>query len=674
MILQQHQPEPRGASLPRGHDLPYVLSLLIPFAVYDLALKLLLILPARQDPATTQALGLMQIRLPAPEAPGFVDALGLLQSDLCFCLGYILLWVALFAVARKGVLRRIIVGLFHTLTIYIALIVTIAYQYFKVTGSTLDSDTLFHGLSSLDELKGLIASEAPTSILALLFVALAYSALGPPIIRSLIHRQRARFAPTFPDRSSDRRAALRPLLLGLVAAVLFVCSLLPGVGSAGVSKSFARDAFVNVIVTSVHAAPATELPARGADLGSARLPSAARLRPTATTRPRNVVLIFLESTRAGATTPYNKALPTTPFMDELAQRSLLVEQAYAIIPHTHSALTATNCGIDPPLYAVGSTVLGIPGVLPEICLPHLLRAQGYNTAFFKSTGKGFENSQQIIRNLGYEDSFALEDMNTKGFERTNYFGFEDEIMLEPSRAWLEKRRDTPFLAAYLTSAPHHDYRAPQQRHGRVAFTDNDVVNRYLNSVRNQDFFLKQLFDQYRQLGLYDNTVFILLGDHGQGFGEHGRNGHDNAIYDEGLRIPLLIHDPQRFQQGARLEGPVNQLDILPTVADLLGYTLEGEGYSGSSLLEPLPAGRTLTFMCAGAKACMASLTGTEKYINHFDDRPDEVFDLANDPAERSNLASARSPEELKQRRSDLLAWRAMVGAMYDARMRQLSAK
>ena len=72
-----------------------------------------------------------------------------------------------------------------------------------------------------------------------------------------------------------------------------------------------------------------------------------------------------------------------------------------------------------------------------------------------------------------------------------------------------------------------------------------------------------------------STVFVLLGDHGQGFGEHGRNGHDNAIYEEGLRIPLLIHDPQRYKQGTRLEGPVSQLDILPTVADLLGYNDRG---------------------------------------------------------------------------------------------------
>ena len=239
-------------------------------------------------------------------------------------------------------------------------------------------------------------------------------------------------------------------------------------------------------------------------------------------------------------------------------------------------------------------------------------------------------------------------------------------MLEPSRAWLEQHGDGPFLAAYLTSAPHHDYLAPQKRYGRIAFTDNDEINRYLNSVRNQDFFLKQLIAQYRQLGLYEDTIFILLGDHGQAFGEHGRSVHGDAIYEEGLRIPLLIHDPRRFKEGVRLEGPVDQLDILPTVADLLGYKIEGGQGGRSSLLQPLPPNRTLMFSCSSNQGCMASLKGNEKYIYHFDDRPEELFDLASDPGEQINLAPERSPDEMKRRRAELVEWRAKVLSMYDA--------
>ena len=254
-------------------------------------------------------------------------------------------------------------------------------------------------------------------------------------------------------------------------------------------------------------------------------------------------------------------------------------------------------------------------------------------------------------------------MDTEGLEKTNYFGYEDDVMLEPSKDWLEENGDQPFLATYLTSASHHEYLAREKRYGSKQFTDNELVNRYLISDRSQYLLLNNLFDQYKELGLYEDTVFVIVGDHGEAFGEHGRFQHDNAIYEEGLRIPLIIHDPQRFEEGARLKGPVNQLDILPTVADLLGYEVEGGDYPGYSLLGPIPTERTLMASCWNPAGCLASIKGTEKYIYHFDDKPEELFDLSKDPAETTNLA-AKNPEEVQKRRQEVLEWRSEVHSKY----------
>jgi arylsulfatase A-like enzyme len=109
---------------------------------------------------------------------------------------------------------------------------------------------------------------------------------------------------------------------------------------------------------------------------------------------------------------------------------------------------------------------------------------------------------------------------------------------------------------------------------------------------------------------------------------------------------------------------VNQLDILPTVASLLGYDLEGEEYGGRSLLGPLARDRTLLFSCWNESGCLASTKGYEKYIYHFGDRPEEIFDLSKDPSERQNLADERSSEELEERRQELLEWRAKVSSRY----------
>jgi lipoteichoic acid synthase len=640
--------EARRSSLLSRRDWVYLLSLLAPFVVYDLTLKGLLV-----------ALW--------PEAPGLLGGLDLMRSDLLFSLGYVSLWIILFTVARGGFSRRIFVGLFHATTLFIALITTCAYQYFKVTGSTLDSDYILLWLSSPGGTGGAIASEVTPGLLVLISTILVYAVLGPPLVTRLVVRRRG-----WSDVGVRTASFPRLRLVGVVltAYALISLSLLPGAGWVRASNSFSRDAVVNIAMTAADVAGSDGLPDVIADPATEAPPPVASLQPTAGSERRNVVLIFLESTRAQATTPYNEDLETTPFLNELAKKSLLAEQAHTVVPHTHNALAATNCGIEPPLDRWGTILLGsLDNSVPSTCLPDLLKGQGYNSAYFMSQASTFEKSPNVIKNLGYDEFYPLETMDKEGFEQTNYFGYEDDIMLKPSEEWLteQKASGNPFLATYLTSAPHHEYLAPQNRYGRVQFTDDDEFNRYLNSVRNEDFFLKNLFDQYKQLGLYDNTVFIILGDHGEGFGEHGLYQHDNTIYEEGLKIPMLIHDPRQFQDGARVTAPANQLDILPTVADLLGYELQGGAYPGSSLLRSLPEDRTLMFSCWNDNKCLASIKGTEKYVYHFGDQPEEVFDLSKDPDERQNLAGERSSEALEERRTALLEWRAKVKSMYGAR-------
>ena len=469
------------------------------------------------------------------------------------------------------------------------------------------------------------------------------------------------------DAQTGSISWLRLAGVGLAAYALLSLSL-PGSESARVSKSFSRAAFANMIMSAAEPTEDKEIPDFVPDPTSEKPPPDASLFPGAESERRNVVLIFLESTRAGATTPYNKDLKTTPFLDELAKNSMIAEQAYAVVPHTHNAITATNCGIDPPLDRWGT--LSLATRKPSKCLPELLKEQGYDTAYFMSQTSTFENSPKIMDNMGYEEFHSVETMDKEGFEQTNYFGYEDDVMLEPSRKLLEKQKQSgkPFLATYLTSAPHHQYLAPQKSYGRKNFSEDDLVNRYLNSVRYEDFFLKNLFDQYKKLGVYEDTVFVILGDHGEGFGEHGRYQHDNIIYEEGLRIPLLIHDPRWCEKGCessgRIQTPVTELDILPTVVDLLGYGIKGGEYKGNSLLRPLPEGRPLLFSCWNESGCLASIRGKEKYIYHFDDQPEEIFDLSKDPLERQNLAGERDAKELEERKSELLEWRSRVNYKY----------
>ena len=629
--------------LPSRRDWVYLLCLLVPLIVYNLSLK-----------ASNIA-----------SVPGLSPNFDLMRSAMFFNLAYALLWIGLFTAARQGLLRRVVVVLFHVVTMLVVIVTTSAYQYFQETGTTLDYGIVALWLPHLGEVAPVLAYGTTIWGWVLLFAALFYAALGPWLLTRAIARWRG--WPESSPGGASGTSFMASLGLLLLAFGFGFLSLLIGARStdftAGASVSFARDPSVNLILTGAKEVTSGEsTPDAGATSQTLEHPAAnASLVETPGTEKRNVVLIHLESTRALATTPYSSALETTPFLDELAKNSLLAERAYTTVPHTSKASVSVNCGIEPRL--VQPTTEANPDGIPVPCLADLLKEQGYGTVFFQSSTKEFEDFEGLVMNFGYDEYYPLETMNTEGFERSNYFGYEDDIMLKPSEEWLKEHGNEPFLAEYLTGTGHDDYRCLSTRYGSEVFSEDEELNRYFNCVRYQDIFLENLFDQYKELGLYENTIFLIYGDHGEAFGEHRRFQHDDVMWEEGLKVPFLIHAPGWFENGERVKGLSNLTDILPSVLELLGYEVEDGEYPGYSLLNSIPNDRTLMFSCFHDKACSASLTGTEKYIYHYGNQPDEFFDLAEDPLEKNNLAGERG-EEVEERREALLEWRSSINAAY----------
>jgi lipoteichoic acid synthase len=625
-------------------DWVHLLSLLVPLFVYNLALK-----------ASSVA-----------SIPGLAPNFDLMRSDVFFNLGYALFWIGLFAAVRGGgPLRRVVVILFHAMTMLVVTVTTFAHHYFRETGTTLDYGIIALWLPKVREVIPVLASGATPWGWTLFLAALLYTALGPLLVTRAVGRWRG-----WSERLRVGRTEVS--FLGSIGLLLLAfgfgfLSLLIGARSTdnptGASVSFVRDPFVNLVLTGAKEATTEEnTPDVGATVPPAEHPAAhANLVQTSQAGKRNVVLIHLESTRAQSITPYNEELNTTPFLDELAENSLLAERAYTVVPHTSKASVSVNCGIEPHL--VQPTTEANPGGIPVPCLAGLLKGQGYRTGFFQSSTKDFEDFEGLVKNFGYEDYYPLESMDTEDFEQTNYFGYEDDIMLGPSEDWLEEHNDEPFLAQYLTGTGHDDYQCLSTHYGSEDFSEYEELNRYLNCLRLQDIFLKNLFDQYKELGLYENTIFITYGDHGEGFGEHRRFQHDDTMWEEGLKVPFLIHAPGWFERGERVKGLSNHTDVLPTVLEMLGYEVENGEYPGYSLLHQIPEDRTLMFSCFHDKACMASIKGSEKYIYHHGNQPDEFFDLSEDPLEEENLAGEKG-NEVEERREALLKWRSSVNATY----------
>jgi lipoteichoic acid synthase len=626
----------RFRSILSGRDWVYLSSLLVPLVVYNLVLK--------------------GIRIDSQEElQGGFAAFALMRSDLLFNLGYVFLWVGLFALTRQSRLRWPVVVLFHAVTIAVVATTTSAHGYFQETGSTLSLSVITYSLRSLGEITDVIGSVTSLAIWAWVLVILGYIVIGPWTIATLVCGKR--WEPnSFGSPSTSRLFAIGAFTTSLG----FIFLSLP-VGAEVAGKSFSRDAIVNIVMSEVEHAQIRELVANAAPIEP---PADIRLQKTTETEKKNVVLIHLESARSRSTTPYNEDLDTTPYLDTLARESLLAERAYTIVPHTSKAATSINCGIDPHL--VREITEAEPGGVPARCLPELLKRQGYNSVWFSSATAHFEDRRDLVENFGYEDFQPVETMETEGFEKSNYFGYEDNIMLQPSRSWLEQHKDEPFLATYLGVTGHHDYR-PIDRYGLRDYSNLPGFDHYQNEMRYLDFFVRNLMKQYKELGLYNDTIFVIYGDHGEGFGEHDLFQHDNTIYQEGLKVPFIIHAPGRFAQGKRVETLSNQLDVLPTLLDLLGYKVSGDNYPGRSLVAPPQEDRTLFFSCFDDYRCLASIQGTQKYIFFFGNQPEEVYDLASDPLEKNNIAGELSRKELKQKRLQVLGWYSKVNAMYERR-------
>jgi lipoteichoic acid synthase len=625
---------PSARSILSGRDWVYLSSLLVPLVIYNLALKGIRV--HSQD-----------------DVHGLFAALDLMRSDLLFNLGYVFLWVGLFALTRQSRWRWPVVVLFHVTTMLVAATTTAAHQYFQETGSTLSFNVIVYSLRTFGEIQDVIGSVTSPAVWLAVLAILDYIVLGPLLISRLVFG-RPRGPATFSSVATSRLFAIGACTLSL--GLIFLS--LP-VDAGGASKSFSRDAVVNVVMSEVDQARIRHLTA---DAVPPKPPVDTRLQKTAHTEKKNVVFIHLESTRARSTTPYNEDIDTTPYLEGFSKESLMAERAYTIVPHTSKAITAVNCGIDPHL--VRDITETEPGGIPARCLPELLGEQGYNSVWFSSATEHFEDRRKLVKNFGYDDFLPVETMDKEGFQKSSYFGYEDDIMLQPSKDWLEAHDDKPFVATYLGITGHHDYR-PVARYGFEHYSDDPALDHYQNEVRYLDFFVKNVINQYKELGLYDNTIFVIYGDHGEGFGEHDLYQHDNTIYQEGLKVPLIIRDPGRFRDGKRVETLTDQLDILPTLADLLGYKITGGQYPGRSLLAPPNNDRTLFFSCFDDYKCLASIKGDEKYIYFFGNQPEEVYDLSEDPYEQHNIADELSKKELENKRSQVLAWYSKVNAMYE---------
>lgn len=574
-------------------------------------------------------LKLTRIRVFYPEA-GVSEVMTNVASDVAFAAAWGILWAALSATGPLA-LRTVNFHLAHVASLVVGVFLVINHAFMLRTGTPLTIDKLVYGWSNRAGLDDLVGSQVDATVITLL----ASVVLGTLVVPRLVGPWLTRLVRR-PSKAVKRVSVLAAV--GLLAGSLWTAPSASAAFSLAPPVQLAMAEFRGSSAYPEHLAPGDELP----DF------DATTLRPR-TDEHRNLVVIALESQRSTATLQ-DVSGEVTPVLDALAAESLSMERGYTVLPHTSKAVTAIHCGVAPPLDS-DNTEADDEGLATR-CLPDLLTEQGYRTAFFQSATENFERRRATVRNLGFGHFRAVDSMDKGGYHKANYFGYEDDIMLPPAREWLERSADRgPFMLSFLTVTAHHDY--VLQGYPKIDFVDDPMFNEYLNSVHYQDRFVGKVIDLFKEMGLYEDTVFVIVGDHGEGFGEHLVYQHDNTIYEEGARVPYLIHDPQRA--GATIEEPVSQAAILPTAVDALGFDLISEYQYKPSLYSGQRQGPVVATCFARAK-CTAVYDGDLKLIHHFGDRRDQVFDISVDPHELNDLADTADPAWMSRQRDIALRW------------------
>lgn len=484
--------------------------------------------------------------------------------------------------------------------------------------------------------------------------------------------------------------ALRPALAGLgalaFAALLGAKTLSPG--WATLSRAAAPALVGMLLLAGVQAADARLLTQQ------------LRQGELAAPRGRDVIVLLLDTLRADAL-GYQGASPSpSPYLDELAARSVAFRRAFAQAPWTFPSVVALFTSRHPSAVALDQRVsldgdslqAAAPG-LPQ--LPQHLRERGYRTAgFYKNpylaAGSGVERGFQTWERVGGDtaDGHSARQLVDAGLRWARALARE--------RAATASGSDAPFFLYLHFMDPHLDYQPPppylpppggydgpvdgsakvvhRMVRGELPYGDADLARLhalYRGSVSYLDSQLRRLERELRRLGVWtDDTFVVVVADHGEQLGEHGEFEHGD-MHVENLHVPLLFHGPGLAPRA--VEDLVRQVDVAPTLLELLAEA-PLPGAEGRSLA-PLLRGETLpplpVFSELGARARVT----TDRFSLLRDGDRFELYDTVADPGEREDLA-ARAPERVAELRALLEAHerRAHPDAVERAPERPLDAE
>ncbi len=338
----------------------------------------------------------------------------------------------------------------------------------------------------------------------------------------------------------------------------------------------------------------------------------------------------------------------TSYLETLARQGVEFTNARSTLTHTTKAIFALLTGRFPS--PSQDIVEAVPAVKHYASLVTIVKEQlGFRTAFFQSAKGNFESRPGLVYNLGFEKFWARDDLNDPKFF-LGYLGCDEFSMLQPIVNWIESD-PRPFLLTILCSVSHDPYEVPSW----FAEPAKEPIERYQQVIAYTDNFLAALDVELAKLNLSRNTIFCVISDHGEAFGEHGLLGHEGIAFDEVLRVPWIIRAPFLIEPGMKVKEPVSSIDLAPTLLGLLGFNTEAGDFDGVNALEKIQAERRLYFSGWMEQSPVGFVVGNRKYIYVPANKTVTAYDLSKDPVEQ--LGIELSEQHSLDVAQEIISWR-----------------
>jgi len=403
--------------------------------------------------------------------------------------------------------------------------------------------------------------------------------------------------------------------------------------------------------------------------GTAGLALAGCVRPE---RVGRTVLVTIDTLRADHVGCYGYPREVTPFIDSLAERSVVFQNAFASSSHTNPSHASILTSLHPAQHRLLSNE---DRLLDSsiYTMAHMFGDAGYETAAFAS----------VIFLVAFREVFDTFDFRGEGYREAN-------LTVNLAIDWLSRKtRGDRFLLWIHFYDPHTPYRPPKECLEKMQFasgadrermvqwwteTQNIPMNFYessdklvenLNNYNAEISFvdreIRRLFNFMEDRRLNSDTLWVITSDHGEGLGCHDHYKHSKYIYNEQLHVPLILMFPDGQFANTKVHRLVRHVDLLPTVAEILGTSLDKQKMSvqGSSLMplirndgQPFPVkyafsqrrptltGEGVTEVWEdGEIFCLQDLD--LKYIYHSEGT-DEFYRLLSDPFESENAIDLES--------------------------------